>query len=45
MSPGALVFLVLSWSAVLGLTGWAFSRVFRAQRNRADPSNRNTHEP
>lgn len=32
MSAGAVVFLVGSWAFVLGLTGWAFARVLRAQR-------------
>lgn len=29
MSTGAVVFLVLSWSFVLGLTGWAFRRILK----------------
>lgn len=31
MSTGALLFMIASWSFVLGLTGWAFSRLLRLQ--------------
>lgn len=30
MSGGAVVFMVLSWAAVLGLTAWSFVRVLRS---------------
>ncbi len=36
MSPGALLFMLLSWSFVLGLTGWAFGRILR-HRKHFDP--------
>ena len=37
----ALMFLVLSWSCVLGLTAWAFYRVLRADvRRRLAPAER-----
>ena len=29
MTTGSLVFMVLSWSLVLGLTSWAFYRLLR----------------
>lgn len=32
MTTGAVVFLVLSWTFVLGLTVWSFSRVLRSIR-------------
>lgn len=31
MTPLALLFMVLSWSFVLGLAGWCFHRVLRAK--------------
>jgi len=33
MSTGALVFMLLSWSGVLGLAGWAFGRVLTHRRH------------
>lgn len=32
MSFGAIVFMALSWGAVLGFTAWAFGRVLRGGR-------------
>jgi len=29
MTMSAMVFMALSWAFVLGLTGWAFSRILR----------------
>jgi hypothetical protein len=29
MSTGAIIFMVLSWGFVLGLTFWSFSRILR----------------
>jgi hypothetical protein len=34
MTTGALIFLVLAWTFVLGLTFWSFSRLMKT-----DPSN------
>jgi hypothetical protein len=34
MTTLALVFLVLSWSGVLGLAAWSFHRVLRADSRR-----------
>lgn len=31
MTPLALLFMILSWSFVLGLAGWCFHRVLRAK--------------
>ena len=33
MTTGAVVFLVLSWAFVLGLTAWSFARVLRKKRH------------
>lgn len=33
MSPGAVVFMALSWAFVLGLTGWAFRRILQHRRH------------
>lgn len=30
MTTGALAFMLISWSCVLGLTAWAFWRILRA---------------
>jgi hypothetical protein len=30
MTAGALMFMIVSWSLVLGLTIWAFARVLQA---------------
>lgn len=32
MSTGALLFLIGSWSAVLGLMGWSYWRVLRSKK-------------
>lgn len=29
MTTSAIVFMVASWTFVLGLTGWSFSRILR----------------
>ncbi|HEV2147204.1 MAG TPA: hypothetical protein VGR37_07360 [Longimicrobiaceae bacterium] len=31
MSGGALAFMLLSWSFVLGLVGWSFARILRGR--------------
>ena len=36
MTGAAIVFMLLSWGFVLGLTTWAFSRILR-HRNHHDP--------
>jgi hypothetical protein len=33
MTTGALVFLILSWTFVLGLTFWSFSRILSGKRH------------
>lgn len=33
MTPGAIVFMLLSWTAVLGLAGWAFRRILTHKRH------------
>lgn len=33
MSTGALLFLIVSWSFVLGLTFWSFARILRSQKH------------
>lgn len=33
MSAGALIFMVLSWTFVLGLTFWSFARILRLQKH------------
>lgn len=35
MSTGALIFWLGSWTFVLGLTGWAFTRILQVQARRA----------
>lgn len=38
MSTGAVLFLVVSWGFVLGLTAWSFGRILQIQkRKRIDP--------
>lgn len=32
MTLGAILFMVVSWAGVLGLTGWSFARLLRADR-------------
>lgn len=34
MSTGALLFLVISWTFVLGTMVWSFSRILRVQSHR-----------
>ncbi|MBX3131908.1 MAG: hypothetical protein KF689_00805 [Gemmatimonadaceae bacterium] len=36
MSTGALIFMLVSWTAVLSLTGWAFATLLR-DRKHFDP--------
>jgi hypothetical protein len=31
MTAGALAFMIVSWACVLGLAGWAYSRVLRGR--------------
>ena len=33
MTTGAVIFWMLSWALVLGLTGWAFARILRGRRH------------
>ena len=33
MTAGAIVFMLLSWAAVLGLVGWAFYRILTHKRH------------
>lgn len=33
MTTGAIVFMVLSWGFVLGLTSWSFVRILRHSRH------------
>jgi hypothetical protein len=33
MSPGAAIFMACAWTFVLGLTGWSFARVLKAQKH------------
>ena len=33
MSAGALLFMLVSWSFVLGLTGWSFARILKGQKH------------
>lgn len=35
MSTGALLFMAVSWTFVLGTTIWSFARILGAQRRRA----------
>lgn len=34
MSTGSLLFMLASWAFVLGLTGWSFYRILKAQDKR-----------
>lgn len=36
MTAGALTFMILSWTLVLGLTIWAFARVLQADDRKKD---------
>ena len=40
MTPGAMLFMALSWTLVLGLTFWSFRRVLgaRDRREREEPA-------
>ncbi len=42
MSTGALIFLIVSWTAVLGTMVWAFARILQVQAaaNRAPDDDR-----
>jgi hypothetical protein len=33
MNSGALVFMLVSWTFVLGLTAWAFGTILRGKRH------------
>ncbi|HEX5520933.1 MAG TPA: hypothetical protein VFX29_04520 [Longimicrobiaceae bacterium] len=44
MTTGALIFLLASWSFVLGLTFWAFARILRQPR-RPDPDAAGLDDP
>jgi hypothetical protein len=33
MSTGAIIFMALSWTFVLGLTIWSFSKILRKQKH------------
>ncbi len=33
MSTGALIFMLVSWTFVLGLTFWSFARILRTQKH------------
>jgi len=33
MSAGALLFMLASWSFVLGLTAWSFARILKGQKH------------
>lgn len=33
MSPGAIVFLLASWTLVLGLTFWSFWKIMKTQKH------------
>ena len=33
MSTGALIFMILSWSFVIGLVTWSFARILRGKRH------------
>ena len=35
MTTGAVIFMMLSWTFVLGLTAWSFSRLLRGKRTTA----------
>ena len=38
MDPGALLFLLVSWACVLGLTVWGFAKILRVQARRSPSS-------
>ena len=44
MTMGAVIFMVLSWTFVLGLTTWAFSRLLRGKRTTAAAEELGTHD-
>lgn len=33
MSTGAVIFLIVSWTFVLGLMGWSFGKILRGQKH------------
>lgn len=33
MSAGALIFMLVSWTFVLGLMGWSYSKILRGKRH------------
>lgn len=33
MNSGALIFMVVSWTFVLGLTFWSFARILKGQKH------------
>lgn len=44
MTTGALIFFLLSWIFVLGLTGWAYSRILSGKQH-FDPDGIGPAEP
>ncbi len=36
MSTGALIFMLVSWTGVLGTMVWAFARIIKVQARRKD---------
>lgn len=40
MTAGALTFMTLSWTLVLGLTAWSFGRILRKDRGSRTGSDR-----
>ena len=51
MSVGALIFMLLSWTFVLGLTFWSFARILKKQKHHdpdsigpLGPAERGAHE-
>lgn len=45
MTPGAAVFMVLSWGFVLGLTVWSFGRILRHEGRRGGDDLRKAEAP
>lgn len=37
MTTEAVIFMIVSWGAVLGLTGWAFARLLRSPHSKLPP--------
>lgn len=44
MTTGAILFMVVSWTFVLGLTFWAFGKILRTQKH-FDPDGTGPAEP